>query len=680
MDQGQPSFNFAGFAKDQLGGVVNKVNPDGSAQVALPDGSVQQFNTTKFLQDQGMDPVKTQVQYNTPETALNENPIGFMDGLKMATADQKGQDTMMVDKYGKENVMRDKSGQLLVNDKGAWKKADPGFLASLASSSPEIAAGFAGTEAGAAAGTVIAGPIGTFAGGIIGGATAAALATIVKYKGAEALNLRSEMDAKQAAELFGHETVNNLIWGTALMGTGKVLGMAMKPGKAMVQGVMQAVDKEGLAAMGEKLLSGTSKTDWSTVVRSAEDAQAVSKGIDQMAAYGKTSAEQVAKGMDPMTKGITSTIQGFMDDSKVAAQKMYGDMWTSLDQAGITKAPVQVADSATQLKSDMIGMGLLEKDAEGTLRFNGKPQSEDAERILQVFDPKSRNTIKAVFDQVTNVAKDGGEISFAKAKMLMGGVDDILENSGFYKNGENALSNNVRRSLSKFREGLSNNLMEGLEGKTVNGQDAQELFSNVNSKYSQYRSVMNDFSMSSKFGGDLTQMSNTAERMMGPKGFGLEDQFMKLGAAVGKDAEPTLQSLQQMRAAKNLSSIYTPNQGIPSLAREVISGGPRTWGKRVAQATIDQETFTKQWNESLMSKIPAQGTSKALVESRAAMVNFVNSMSFDNKMKLVTNPQALRAMVGAVESVPQMQSSMAGQMMQSVNKVANPDQGQGNGQ
>jgi hypothetical protein len=683
---GTKSFDLAGYMRDQMPGVkLSGVNPDGSAQVTYPtpDGGVKssQFDVNKLVKDMGVDPMKVKVQYNTPDQALDDNPVGFVDGLQMALSDSKHQQSYLQGKYGQENVMKSGDG-FVVNDKGAWKKADPGFLAKIASMAPEIGAYGVGEAGGAALGTALLGPLGTLPGAIAGGAILPALSTIVKQKGVEALGLRSEMDAQQAATTFGHEVVNNLVWNTFLHGMGTLGKVGTAPGVATVKAAMMAVDKDGLAAMGEKLLPGTSKMDWSTVVRSGEDAKAVQSGIKEMAAYGKTAANSVVKGPDPMTGKMVTTMKGFMEDSKTAAEKMYGDMWSSLEESGVTKAPVNIADTATKLKTDMIGMGLLDKDIEGNLFFNPTPKSQDAERVLQVFDPKSRNTIKQVFDQISNVAAQGGQVSFAKAKALIGGVDDILENSGFFKNGESSLSNNVRRSLGAFKQSLSNNIADGIKDQVVvrggAAESALAYFKDVNSKYSQYRSVMNDFSLSNKFGGDIRQTSATLDRMLGEKGVGLEDNFMKLGSAVGKDAEPVLQQLQQMRAAKNLSPIYTPSTGVASLAREAITGGPRTWANRTAAATVERDasSFSKAWNDNLMTKIPAKGSSKALVEARARMSDYIKNLGPENKLALITSPIALRAMVDAVESTPQLQQTATQQMLKPVQQLLSPMQGQ----
>jgi hypothetical protein len=663
------------------GSQVQAVNPDGSASLRTQDGQSIQFDPISYAKSSGIDPMKMKVQYNTPDTALNDNPVGFADGIKMALSDPKHQQAQLITKYGQQNVMPNSEGGFLVNDSGTWKKADPGFLSKLASYTPEMTAYGAGEAAGGALGMAVAGPPGAFIGSQLGGAGAAALASVVKEKGADVLNLRSEMDAQEAAKIFGHEVVNNLIWGMALKPLeygAKALGGAAK---AVGGKILDTLDKDGMAAMAEKLLPGTSKTDWSTVVRSGADAQAVRSGIQSMSDYADQAANSVVKGPDPMTRGMVSTMKGFMDNAKTAAQKMYGDMWNSLDEAGVTQAPVNVADSVTKLKSDMMGMGLIDKDAAGNEFFNPTPKSQDADRILQVFDSKSRNTIKQVYDQISNVtAKNGGNVPFSLAKKLIDGTDDILENSGFYKNGENALSNNVRRSLSAFRESLSSNIADGIKDQAVvkggAAENALQYFKDVNSKYSQYRSIMNDFSMSNKFGGDIRQTTATVERMLGDKGYGLEDNFMKLGSAVGQDGEPVLQKLQQMRAAKNLSEQYTSNTGVLAFARETLTGGPKDWANTLGRMTQTADNFSKEWNNSLMSKIPAKGATKALVGARAQMTDFVSKLGPQEKMKLLTNPILLRSMVDAVESTPQLQQSAVGQLMNNAQQAMQPKQGQ----
>jgi hypothetical protein len=92
----------------------------------------------------------------------------------------------------------------------------------------------------------------------------------------------------------------------------------------------------------------------------------------------------------------------------------------------------------------------------------------------------------------------------------------------------------------------------------------------------------------------------------------------------------------------------------------------------MSQATQTADSFSKEWNQSLMSKIPAKGSSKALVEARAHMADYVNNLTPDMKTKLLSNPIAFRAMVDAVESTPQLQQSAVGQMLQPVQQMMNP--------
>src|SRR3569832_792114 len=89
QNAGAQDLDLAGYLQDKMNGAqVTKVNDDGTAEIAVPkgDGSSQlgTFYTTRFIKDHGLDPMQVKVQYNKPEQALPDNPIGFQDGVKMA--------------------------------------------------------------------------------------------------------------------------------------------------------------------------------------------------------------------------------------------------------------------------------------------------------------------------------------------------------------------------------------------------------------------------------------------------------------------------------------------------------------------------------------------------------------------------------------------------------------------
>ncbi len=675
---GQQKLDLGTLLKEEFGASLSKVNPDGSAEIVVAgkDGtnSVQRFDTNRYIKDNGLDPMKLKVQYNSPDEAKDENPIGFAEGIRLAAASPAVRLKTLQDKYGAENVQQSEDGTL-INDKGVWKKSDPGFVANLISTSPEMVAGIAGSKAGAAIGTAILPGWGTAVGGLIGGAGAAALATVAK-NGAEALNLQTQEDGKAALDTFGKELTHNLIWGTVLGTTAKVLSY---PGK-FASGVLSRAfntlgDKATLAEAAEKWIPGSSKVDWRTVIRGEGDAKQVLEDMDKQVLWKQQAANTIAAGIDPATKKSTMIVAKSMNGFKQAAMDQYGAAMDALKDAGVAEtAQINAAKPAAGFKMALSNLGLIDK-SEGKWAFTNKPGDAESGRIMQVFDTKSLSTLKKVLGQLDGVVQDEGlhPLSFNQTRQMMSGIDDILASSGYYNHGEAAISNNARKALMSLRGGLSDALADGLKDSHVmqNGAkvNAADFFKEASGKYSQFREVYDHFALDSQLGGDVKQVSATVDRMLGEKGFGLEDAFGKLASSVGKDAEPVLQRLQQLRAAKNLSDAYSSGSGMMAVGKDIMFGGPRDTARGLAKATITKENLSKSYEQGMMSKLPIDGATKTLVTARAKAVSMLSSMSPDDKMKMLTNPIVLQKFYGAIEGSGQIQQSAYDQMMSAASNI-----------
>ncbi len=659
--------------KEQFGASLSKVNADGSAQIVVagPDGlnSVQRFDTNKFIKDNGLDPMKVKVQYNSPDEALDDNPIGFLDSVKLSVADPKKRVQDLEGKYGAGNVVQDQDG-LKINDKGVWKKADPGFMAGIMGSLPEMGGGVGGAAIGGALGTAVFPGPGTAVGALIGGSIGGALATVVKNEGLEKLNMRTEEDGQAAYDTFGRELVNNLIWGSVLGVGGAAVKIAAKGTAGVVGRAFNTIaDKSTLAEFGEKFIRGSNAVDWKTVQRTGDDAKAVLAAMGKQVEYGKQSANRVTAGLDPATQETTKIISESMNRFKISAYREYGSALKTLDQAGIPEVKINIAEASKGFKSDLIKLGLLDK-VDGVHKISTK--SADAQRIVQIFDSPSLSALSDTFDQLERVIPAGGEMRFKQVQQLNKSIDNILETSGYYNHGEAAISSEARRSLMTLKGKFADAIASGLEGKTIqhNGSSmsASQFYKEANGKYSQFREVYDIFAMPSKLGGDVKQISDTVTKMTGEKGFALEAAFGKLATAVGNDAEPILQRLQQLRAAKNLSDAYDASSGLTGVLKNILGGGPRDNLKRVADMTISKEKMARDYEKGLISKLPVSSVTKSVVESTAHALDFVNQLTPDNKMKMISNPVVLRKFYETITNAPQTQQNIYQQLTAPMNE------------
>lgn len=707
----QSTFDLGSFLRDQGGAVVNKVNDDGSAQVILPDGSAKQFNTSQFLQDHGIDPKQTKIQYNDPTTALHENPIGFADGLALAHHSQKGQQIWLQQKYGTDNVMADPAGGFKVNDKGVWKQANPGFLSSLAANSWEVGGAVIGGAGGLGVGAAIGGGIGSliapgpgtvagmaiggWMGELIGGSMGAAAATAVKQQGSDILNLNTQLDTKAAMETFGRETVNNLIWGSLFKGASAGLkaagGLAadfFKPG---------TVDKVATAEFAEKAMPGTSRADWGTLIRTPEDAQAVMKNMKLQQGWLQSEANGQSIGeVSPLVKKTEQVVTDFMETAESKAQAKMGQGLKAITEAGHMNAQTDLTNPLNMFYSKLANLGVLEKTEAGQWMVKASPDTATAEHLPQIWDKNSLNSLNQILQLVQNpkVISETNQLQFGTARNLQRSLTAIMDNTGAFDN-SGSLSRQTRAALQEFRFGIGEEMGNALKGKTVSieggAKDAATFWKQMNRDYATYRQYADQFGKVSQFGGDTQQISNAVTRMLGPKGAGLETAFSAMADAVGSDAKSTLQELQQLRAGQNLTDIYADQappgliKGVKNRIADTVRGGvrrdlgPAANAERLGDKTVSSAEWSKAWENGVLSKMASTPAGKTAVEAQAHVVNFLNGLPMNARSALLSNGLALRQLSNAATATAQQQQGMTKQLMQLASQVTNPA-GRPNGQ
>lgn len=645
-------FNAEKFVSEELGGQFAGVNEDGSLNVKLvgEDGEeqVKKFNLPQMLKDEGVDTSKVEFKYNSPETALEENALGFKAALKLnftRTNDDKLK--ALQEEFGEGNVEQVDEG-FRVKENGVWKRADTSFFQNFVANSPIMAAGIAGSVKGAAIGSAIP-VVGTAVGAVVGGALSATIAKASLNEIAEQVGVRSEQDLDEVAKEIGKDFVNNVVWDAALLGAGKALKpVAQYAGKTVQRAFRATLDKTGIAATAEKLLPGTKQADWSTILRSADDAKAVMSDMDKVIKWETQKASGANKSaIDPATDLMNKWVVKSMTTFKRKAFTQYDDTMKAIDGHGqFAKAKVSVDGTLSNFEKTLTEMGLL-RSGDGGLEFLTKSQAANADEIMTLFDAKSRNTLKQVWQTMSNAAKREGHLPFRDTKKLLDGIDDILEGSGYYKGGELAISNQARRALKGIRHEIRNKMSDSLGDKLLirNGKmtSARNLFDDASLKYSQFRQHYDDFAMTSRFGGDASQVAATVNRMFGESGMALEESFGNMARAVGTDGTKVLNRLQQLRAAKNLSPIYSPSQtGLQS----VISGtlgysSPRTMAKGMA-------------NRSMQINQPPSQAKLVATKAIAQTNEFLKSLPQTDRYKLLSNPEMYRQLVDTMLAAPEL--------------------------
>lgn len=658
-------FDVESFLRDQ-GATVTGVTPEGSVRFKPMDSDQEQvFDVKSFLKDQGADSAQFDFKYNSPNSAVEENALGFADGIKLAftrtAADKK---KVLAETFGEENVQQVDS-EFRVRENGVWKKAETSFLSNITASSPTIAAGVAGSIAGAKAGAAVgtlAGPIGTAVGGftgtVLGGALSATLAKWGGNEAAEELGIRTETDAQTVRQELAKDFVNNVVWDAALLGAGKAIKPAAKYLSNTSKRAYHAMfDKEGMAATAEKLMPGTKKVDWSAVLRSPEDAKTIMQDMDDVVKWQQKSAKgEVRTFADPATEKMARLATSAMSSFKKKASEQYQGVMNAIESNGqFAKAKVKIDDVFTGYEQGLKQLGLVDDAG----RFVTNPMNMESENILQVFDAKSRKTLKEVWGSLSNAAQREGELSFSDAKKLLNGIDDIIESSGYYKGGEMAISNQARRTLKGIRSDIRSKLSSSLSDKYIllDGKrvSASTLYDNATSKYAKFREHYDDFAIpNGGFGGDKRQINATIQKMLGEGGYALEESFGNLAKSVGADGSKVMQRLQQLRAAKNLSNAYSSGSGVTNVASGILGyGSPRVMAEQMAKRSVS------------MGRNMTPASPKAILELRAiAKTNeFFKNLAPEARQQILSSPELYRGMAETMFMAPELSSQAEEQLL-----------------
>lgn len=586
---------------------------------------------------------------DSPELPAEAKNLSFATKVKLALAeDPASREEVLKAEYGEKDVMTNPMGELLVKENGKWVKADSSFLAEMTAALPEIGGAIAGRAAGAAMGAAVAGPVGAVVGGVLGGGAISALAGVVKDKGAELAGLKTEYDAKQAADAFTKEFAINLAIDGALGTVGyawRGLGKPLLKVAGHSAGTMKAIasgDKPIQAQLLSKLMNGTHEADWATVIRNADNAMAFTKDLNDYHAWERVAAEGAGAvdAVDPLTKKMTRIAVGALRGAKQRASAAYNVAWDGLEESGALTQPVSITKAGATFRTALADLGILGKDPKtGAFLIKKTP---DTESIMQVFDPKSLGTLNRVLQQVSAT---GEKITAADAKKVLKGIDDILESSGFYNTGNLEISKNARRVLMELRTNVNDAFVAGLKEKSP---EAALKYQAAAAKYAKFRSVYDDFA---PVADNPQRLQQTIDKMLGDKGMQLESQFSSLLKNVGIDDSKIITRMQQLRAARNLSGQFSPSSsGIGTIIKGAIGvGNPQAVGKYLAERTIENAAKIAQKATPMTSESATQAV------AAANAVDFVKKLSPAQKSALLSNAQLMQNFVGTVVSAPGVQ-------------------------
>jgi len=418
-------------------------------------------------------------------------------------------------------------------------------------------------------------------------------------------------------------------------------------------------DKEVLAATVAKMLPGTARADWATVVRSQADTNAVLKTMDDVVAHNKAAATGTAKSVvDPATEQTVKLTKEFMESAKKKASSRFQASMDLLEEQGAFRdTRVNMTDEFQIFQQRLKTDGLV--DEAGT--FLSPRQALKNEAVEAILDPKSRRAVADIYTNLKKAADKGDSLPFDEAKRALDNIDVVLERSGFFKGGDIAINSQTRRQLKMLRRSIHDRMSESL-GQKIISKDGQRILASAEwnkarHQYSTFRDVYDDFAMKSTFGGNERQLVSTVERMLGPKGEFLEQNFGKLAQATGQDGQKILARLQQLRAGRNLSEVYTPARtGFVGVTTDILTGGPRGQARFIGQEVRPLTEVGR--------KTPVSNTVLTGLKAKGSMTNIVRNLSREDRLRLIKNPELLRQLFQTINQAPAGQLDLTNQLLQ----------------
>lgn len=656
MDQQELDLEALVEAQLGTGSRVDSSNSDGSVNVIDSTGAKSKLDINGMLKASNIDPNSVKMKYNSPLTAKDENALGFTKQAGMIFAKTPKQQLGYLQReFGEENVVQDGDSFKIKDADGFWKKADSSWYNEIAASSPVIAASIAGTIKGAAVGTA-AGPAGAVVGGILGGAASAALAQYGEQKFAEMAGVRTEQDAMETASEVGRDMATNIVWDVATLGAGKVL-KAINP-----------FNKMKVANTLGGLIQGTKPDDWMIAMRSAEDASAIRRVAELD--YKSLSNGLQQSELRPSTKMMASTFGKSIETAKKVAERNYEKGLKVLHESGVMDySHMPITSVRNGLIDDLSKAGLMTVDDAGKPIFKSKSLLQSSP--VQVVDETAQMRLKNVWNSVetlyqkqeagvpgANVLKNKPELG--ELLTLKRHINEVQKNLGHFMSAS-SVSDKPGQILSKASSAADRIFNIGANHITtkVGGRPAGEVFKEMNSKYSNFRTGY-DFITKKAKDLDVSNLGNAQDlakmvsKLDSEGGANILQAYKTMADSINSTSmNDRLVTLQRLNAGKNLASGYG-GAGVTGAVRTMAGLTPKATGNVMTAGTMAGRGV-KDMARALSPLVPiAKGN------------EFLRKLSKTDRAKMLVNNDMLSSFLQTITDFQPIQQQTEQELMQQV--------------
>ncbi len=589
VDDGQ-SFDAASFFEAK-GMSFHGLDDTGMARVTSANGEDGIFDVQKFVTSKGMDPSKVDVTFNNVDTAINESPVGLLDRLKLSLGNKKGSVDYLRKSY--QDATADAQGNLVVKDKGVWKRVD---MDGISNDDGWKASEILGDVADLA-GDVIVG-----AGGLAGGVAGGGLASV----GTAAIGSGVASGAKAAmGRLVGtydatpEEVIRDIALDTLLGGAGEGIAMGAKHlvGPALKSGFRKITGfGEAFQDNAAKLLSAVDGQNGPDIYRTA-----ISNGdtvIPMVESYAKEAAEQATnRGAQAVTSGLpqsqsilmreiaenaaANSARPMVENVQGGLNKFFGDTVDGLikthipNEAEAAKSLKAVSTSlGNTLEQFFAKSGLGVQVSEGGVSTYKALKAKEMQAFLtKMGSPVEMNVAAKLTKRLTDVraftdgiSKGVSPKNFKGVLRLTQELDNILGD----------IPTGARQSIEDAMQALGfdvgKSIDTALTAKGVLPKGFQEGYSALRGAYREKKAIVNSVVGSLQKNGSNETYKSVGHKMLdlhraASRGDGQAAQALKTLADLTEDGSKVLNNFANRSAAAAMTnfrsaSALAPNAGI----------------------------------------------------------------------------------------------------------------------
>lgn len=646
---------------------------DGNQQAAQPAATGRVFTEADFAADGG-EFLPDYANGLTPLTAMNTSPLSLEERAALSVGNEAGKMKFLKERF--KEVQKTKSGDVIVNDGGFWKRIDP--------------EGLGAGDAWSQTKELLADAIDLAPTAINIGAQLGAAAGAAALTSGASLTTQAGISASVGAALKAGETSLGRLVGTyeatpeEQMKDIGLEGLLNIGGTYVAAGVKPAVGMiaDGLAKTGKLLgdIPAQSKQalleGWANITGvGAKNLQTL---MDNPTAVSTVMKKAAAKGEADVVGSLIRENIADVKSISTAARSAVSNYYDTLADDVVKNVPENfmsnVSSSVREAYSALVNAGVGTIDDAGKFTLYDKKQlanmlSQQGEISPLLTDDKSYKIINELVDELSPYMNSKILRGKAGAHQLMQFRKTIGDFTYRLKEeADEAFLAPAQRILAQVNDAIDNNVIRSFDLKTpvkssVTGRETNNLLAHANESY---KSILNQMEPLLKTARQGMKQNSDAP---------YETLYNQLGALQGKNEvkksafDAALDVIGNYGGAAG-KAISQKNKDIvlrqaaaaftPAFKQGLISQGASTYGV----GSVISGNLAGAGLAAATAGATSPRLQKAVVTGALQFKNLLGSLAPAQKMQLLNDPQALGGAIGQIMSIPQVQTQVTNQLMQ----------------